>query len=247
MNSSWFHRLRWSERMDLYPHPGKSKYFIQGGQTWNGGGQNHHASGMTSGDASRRGRQPVFGWGWESPCSAKMAHSYPRSERQCCRNQAWERVDQPTHPDDRVTSRPDCKVYFTEEAAGAGWAACWAHSCRGPGDSTCYLRCMFPAEGTLTPDEISEMEALVMEYRDIFLGPDDSPGFHGSVVPQSGHRGQTDQADLLPMLYRGVGQGWQVSSAGSLNHGLIRGLNQLAEILYATGGNPKVAETQNLP
>ena len=35
----------------------------QGGQTWNGGGQNHHASGTTSMDASGRGSQPVFGWG----------------------------------------------------------------------------------------------------------------------------------------------------------------------------------------
>ena len=42
-------------------------------------------------------------------------------------------------------------------------------------------------------------------------------------------------------------QGWQVSAAGGLNHGLIRGLNRPEEILSATGGNPKAAETQNLP
>jgi hypothetical protein len=106
-------------------------------------------------------------------------------------------------------SRPDCKVYFTEEAAGAEEPAelpVELSLAEDQGTVPGYLRCMFPAEGTLTPDEISEMEALVMEYRDIFLGPDNSPGFHRSVVPQSGHRGrQTDQADLLPMLYRGAG------------------------------------------
>ena len=33
-----------------------------------------------------------------------------------------------------------------------------------------YLRCMLPAEGELAPDEIAKVEALVMEYRDIFVG-----------------------------------------------------------------------------
>jgi hypothetical protein len=42
-------------------------------------------------------------------------------------------------------------------------------------------------------------------------------------------------------------QGWQVSAAGGFNRGLNRGLNRPAEILSATGRNPKAAETQNLP
>ena len=73
-------------------------------------------------------------------------------------------------------------MYFTEGAAGAEEPAELPVEpilAEDQGTVPDYLCCMFPAEGMLTPDEISQMEALVMEYtcRDIFLGPDDSPGF----------------------------------------------------------------------
>ena len=40
-----------------------------------------------------------------------------------------------------------------------------------------YLRVMFPPEGTLTHKETLQLEDLVLEYEDIFVGPDDTEGF----------------------------------------------------------------------
>ena len=38
------------------------------------------------------------------------------------------------------------------------------------------VRCMFPAEGALTPDDTSRLEDGVMQCGDSLLGPGDSPG-----------------------------------------------------------------------
>ena len=40
-----------------------------------------------------------------------------------------------------------------------------------------YLHVMFPPEGTLTHKGTSQLEDLVLEYEDIFVGPDDIAGF----------------------------------------------------------------------
>jgi hypothetical protein len=66
-------------------------------------------------------------------------------------------------------------VYFTEERSSAELPAGVTPSETGnqvPG----YLRCMFPAEGTLTPREQAKLETLVMRYEDIFVAPGAGPG-----------------------------------------------------------------------
>ncbi len=39
-----------------------------------------------------------------------------------------------------------------------------------------FLHCMFPAEGALTPDDTSKLEARMRECEGIFVGPRDFPG-----------------------------------------------------------------------
>ncbi len=56
-----------------------------------------------------------------------------------------------------------------------------------------YLRCMLPAEGELTTDEVSELEALVTEFADLFVGPDDSLGFTDKI------RHKIDTGDAKPI------------------------------------------------
>ena len=87
----------------------------------------------------------------------------------------------------------DCKVYFAEERSSAELPAGATPSETG-NQVPEYLRCMFPAEGTLTPREQAlVMEALVMEYEDIFVGPDAAPGFTDLIT----HK--IDTEDVMPI------------------------------------------------
>jgi len=88
----------------------------------------------------------------------------------------------PEGEEDQSTGRgSDCKLYFAERWKPAQMAAeptqAEALSTSRVREVPEYLRCMFPAEGDLTPDDRRALETLVMEYVDIFVGPDDSPGF----------------------------------------------------------------------
>jgi len=57
--------------------------------------------------------------------------------------------------------RGGCKKYFTEELVLAGLPT-EPTQVRGPVRVSEPRRCTFPAEGELTPDEVSKLEALVM-------------------------------------------------------------------------------------
>ena len=58
-----------------------------------------------------------------------------------------------------VVARPDCKVYFAEEAEEPAELPVESNPAEGQDDVPDFLRCMFPADGTLTPDEVTQMEA----------------------------------------------------------------------------------------
>ena len=60
-----------------------------------------------------------------------------------------------------------------------------------------YLRCLLPAEGELAPEEIAKVEALVMEYWDIFMGPGDAPGSTDSIH----HKSDTGDATPIKQNY----------------------------------------------
>ncbi len=99
----------------------------------------------------------------------------------------------PEEKEDKSSRRQgDCKVYFAEEKAPAGLSTEPTQA----GDKATvpeFLRCMFPAEETLTADEMSKLEDLVMEYEDIFLAPDGSPGYTDLIS----HK--IDTGDALPI------------------------------------------------
>ena len=78
--------------------------------------------------------------------------------------------------DESPKRKGDCKVYFTEEMVPAGLST-EPTQVRDPVRVPEDLRCLFPAERTLTPDEVSKLEALVMEYEDIFVSPNGIPSF----------------------------------------------------------------------
>jgi hypothetical protein len=69
--------------------------------------------------------------------------------------------------------RSDCKLYFAEGAPARPSAEPTTDGVLGEFPE--YLRCMLPPEGELAPDEVAKVEALVMEYWDIFMGPGDLP------------------------------------------------------------------------
>jgi len=60
-----------------------------------------------------------------------------------------------------------------------------------------YLRCMFPTEGVLSADELRALEDLVMEYEDIFVEPDGSPGFTDLIA----HKIDTGDAKPIKQNY----------------------------------------------
>jgi hypothetical protein len=60
-----------------------------------------------------------------------------------------------------------------------------------------HLRFMFPPEGTLIRKETSQLEDLVMEYEDIFVGPDSSPGFTDKIT----HKIDTGDAKSIKQNY----------------------------------------------
>jgi hypothetical protein len=59
------------------------------------------------------------------------------------------------------------------------------------------LRVMVPPEGTLTRKETSQLEDLVMDYEDIFVGPDASPGFTDKIT----HKIDTGDAKPIKQNY----------------------------------------------
>jgi hypothetical protein len=56
-----------------------------------------------------------------------------------------------------------------------------------------YLHVMFPPEGTLTRKETSQLEDLVLECEDIFVGPDWSPGFTDMITHKINTGGKFDR------------------------------------------------------
>jgi len=60
-----------------------------------------------------------------------------------------------------------------------------------------YLRVMFPPEGTLSRKETSQLESLVLEYEDIFVGPDDVAGFTDLIT----HKINTGDAKPIKQNY----------------------------------------------
>ena len=84
-----------------------------------------------------------------------------------------------------------CKMYYAERKPDEGVAEPAAAESWGKIPE--YLRCMLPAEGTLTPDNASKLEALVTEFEDIFLGPDEKLGYTDLIS----HK--IDTGDALPI------------------------------------------------
>jgi hypothetical protein len=88
--------------------------------------------------------------------------------------------------------RGGCKKYFTEELVPAG-SPTEPTQVRGPMHVSEPLCCMFPAEGELTPDEVSKLEALGMEVGRYLREPGRSPGFTELISPKF------DQGDVKPI------------------------------------------------
>jgi len=95
----------------------------------------------------------------------------------------------------------DCKLYYAEKMAPAERLAepiprekPSRANARAVPD---YLRCMFPTEGVLSADELRALEDLVMEYEDIFVEPDGSPGFTDLIA----HKIDTGDAKPIKQNY----------------------------------------------
>ena len=108
----------------------------------------------------------------------------------------------PEGVEDKSSGRgSDCKLYFAEskEPARRLAAPIQAESphLAPTREVPEYLRCMFPAEGDLTPEDMRKLEDLVMDYIGVFVGPDDSPGFTDQIT----HKIDTGDAKPIKQNY----------------------------------------------